>query len=122
MRLTQFCLKLVFHKISWTNAQRQFHPCQKAVKDTLRKLQSVTGLLNFAFAVQVQGIKSLTDLTVGVRKPHYHIRITGDVKQDLHACLNFLSTTMGKACFSLRCSSIQTRCTLNTAVVERRMS
>ena len=32
MRLIRFCLKFVFHKISWRNAQRQFHPCWKAEK------------------------------------------------------------------------------------------
>ena len=68
-------------------------------KTTLRKLQSVIGLLNFACAVVVPGrafLRRLIDLTVGVRKPHYHIRITGEVKQDLHVWLNFLSTYNGK--------------------------
>ena len=62
----------------------------------------VIDLRNFAFAVQVQGrafVRRLIDLTVGVRKPHYHIRITGEVKQDLHVWLNFLSTYNGKSMF-----------------------
>ena len=45
-------------------------------------------------------LRRLIDLTVGVRKPHYHrIRITGEVKQDLHVWLNFLSTYNGKSMF-----------------------
>ena len=71
-------------------------------KTTLRKLQLVIGLLNFACAVVVPGrafLRRLIDLTVGVRKPHYHIRITGEVKQDLHVWLNFLSTYNGKSMF-----------------------
>ena len=71
-------------------------------KTTLLKLQSVIGLLTFACAVVVPGrafLRCLTDLMVGVRKPHYHIRITGEVKQDLHVWLNFLSTYNGKSMF-----------------------
>ena len=61
-------------------------------KTTLRKLQSVIGLLNFACAVVVPGrafLRHLIDLTVGVHQPHYHIRITREVKQDLHVWLTF---------------------------------
>ena len=69
-------------------------------KTTFLKLQSVIGLLNFTCALVVPGrafLRRLTDLTVWVRKPHYHIHIAGEVKQDLHVWLNFLSTYNGKS-------------------------
>ena len=72
-------------------------------KTTLLELQSVIGLLHFACALVVQGrafSRRLIDLTVGARKPHYHIHIEGEVKQNVHAWLNFLSTYNGKSmCF-----------------------
>ena len=71
-------------------------------KSTLLKLQSVIGLLNFTCAFVVPGrafLRRLTDLMVWVRKPRYHIHIAGEVKQDLHVWLNFLSTYNGKSMF-----------------------
>ena len=43
-------------------------------KVTLREIQSLTGLLNFACTVVVPGrafLRRLIDLTIGVRKPHF---------------------------------------------------
>ena len=48
-------------------------------KVTLRELQSLIGLLNFACSVIVPGrafLHRLIDLTVGHSKPHHFIRLT----------------------------------------------
>lgn len=50
---------------------------RKRRKVTLRELQSVIGLLNFTCSVIVPGrafLRRMIDLTVGVRRPHHHIR------------------------------------------------
>ena len=74
-------------------------------KTMLHKLQLVIGLLNCANIPVVVPWRSFLrrpiNLTVGVRKPHYHIHITGKVKQDLHIWLNFLSTYNGNSMFPL---------------------
>ena len=71
-------------------------------KTTLRGLQSIIGLLNFACEVVIPGrpfLRRLIDLTIGVRFPHYHIRLTKSVKEDLDLWLNFLEGHNGRVLF-----------------------
>ena len=52
----------------------------------LKELQSLIGLLNFSCLVVVPArsfLRRLIDLTKGITKPHYHIRISRGAKQDL---------------------------------------
>ena len=63
-------------------------------KFTLKTLQSIIGTLNFACAVVLPGrafLRRLIDLTIGVSKPHYFIRITKEVREDLHMWAEFLA-------------------------------
>ena len=51
-------------------------------KVTLQEIQSLTGLLNFACTVVVPGrafLRRLIDLTIGVQKPHFWIRLSREV-------------------------------------------
>ena len=71
-------------------------------KITLKDLQSIIGTLNFACAVVVPGrafLHRLIDLTIGISKPIYKIRITKSVKEDLIIWRDFLSNFNGKSLF-----------------------
>ncbi|WAR30537.1 hypothetical protein MAR_033079, partial [Mya arenaria] len=63
-------------------------------KVTLKELQSLLGHLNFACKVIKPGrcfLRRLYDLTIGVIKPHHHIRMTSETRADLalwHAYLD----------------------------------
>ena len=53
---------------------------------TLKEIQSLTGMLNFACSVVVPSrafLHRLIDLTVGVHSPHHYIRINNEVKANL---------------------------------------
>ena len=66
----------------------------KRRKVTLREIQSLTGLLNFACNVVVPGrpfLRRLIDLTLGIRIPHFLIRLNREVKEDLKVWQQFLS-------------------------------
>lgn len=69
-------------------------------KKLLRDLQSIIGTLNFACAVVLPSrafLRRLIDLTIGVNKPFYRIRITKAVKQNLNVWLEFLMHFNGKS-------------------------
>ena len=71
-------------------------------KVTLREIQSLVGLLNFACSVIRPGqafLHRLIDLTVGVSMPSHYIRLNKEVKEDLHLWLSFLSNFNGKSFF-----------------------
>ena len=62
-------------------------------KATLRELQSLLGVLNFACSVIVPGrpfLRRIIDLTIGITKPHHHVRLTHETKQDLLVWAHFL--------------------------------
>ena len=64
----------------------------KRRKVTLREIQSLTGLLNFACNVVVPGrpfLRRLIDLTLGIRSPHFLIRLNREVEEDLKVGNNF---------------------------------
>ena len=71
-------------------------------KVTLREIQSLTGLLNFACTVVVPGrafLRRLIDLTIGIRHPHFLIRLTREVKEDLKVWHQFLTGFNGRSFF-----------------------
>lgn len=71
-------------------------------KVTLKEIQSLVGLLNFACSVIRPGrafLRRLIDLTVGVRMPNHYIRLNREVKEDLNLWLSFFSNFNGKSFF-----------------------
>ena len=65
-------------------------------------VQSLLGLLNFACSVVVPGrafLRRLIDLTRGISRPHFFIRLTRNVKNDLRMWQEFLSSFNGKSLF-----------------------
>jgi hypothetical protein len=69
---------------------------------TLKQIQKLTGLLNWACGVIVPGRafqRRLYDLTKGVVKPYYKIRLNQGVKDDLQIWKVFLSDYNGKSFF-----------------------
>ena len=71
-------------------------------KVTLKEIQSLIGLLNFACSVIVPGrafLRRLIDLTRGITKAHHFIRLRHEVKEDLRVWLSFLSSFNGKSFF-----------------------
>ena len=71
-------------------------------KVTLKEIQSLTGLLNFACTVVVPGrafLRRLVGLTEGVWSPYHVIRMTREVKADLAVWQSFLTGFNGKSFF-----------------------
>ena len=71
-------------------------------KVTLKELQSLIGLLNFACSVVTPGrafLRRLIDLTRGISQPHFFIRLNRSVKSHLHVWQTFLSSFNGKSLF-----------------------
>ena len=74
----------------------------KRKRVTLKEVQSLNGLLNFACSVIVPGrafLRRLIDLTIGVRSPKFSIRLTRSVKEDLNVWLSFLAQYNRKSLF-----------------------
>ena len=74
----------------------------KKKKVTLKEMQSLLGLLNFACQVILPGrpfLRRLYDLTIGVTQPYHHIRLRKNCKDDLKVWLEFLSKFNGKYFF-----------------------
>ena len=69
---------------------------------TLRQLQSLIGMLNFACQVVPPGrtfLRRLINLTIGLKKPFHHRRLNSEAKADLKAWQIFLDNFNGKAIF-----------------------
>ena len=67
-------------------------------KVTLRELQSLIGTLSFACKVIVPGrpfLRRLIDLTVGINRPNFHVRLNNEARLDLAAWLIFLESFNG---------------------------
>lgn len=67
-------------------------------KVTLRQLQSLIGMLNFACQAVVPGrafCRRLIDATCNIQKPHYRIRVTNAMREDLQVWVVFLSQYNG---------------------------
>ena len=78
------------------------HQFYKRRTVTLRELQSLIGLLNFACSVVVPGrafLRRLIDLTIGITKAHHHIRLTRTARADIKLWLTFLDNFNGRAFF-----------------------
>ena len=74
----------------------------KKKKATLRELQSLTGVLNFACSVVVPGpcfLKRLVDLTIGLKRPGHFVRVSKEVKADLFTWQQFFQEYNGKSFF-----------------------
>ena len=77
----------------------QFH---KRRTVTLRELQSLIGLLNFACSVVVPGsafLRRLIDLTKGIKNTYHHIRLNKDARHDIKLWLTFSDNFNGRAFF-----------------------
>lgn len=71
-------------------------------KVTLKEIQSLNGLLNFACSVVRPGrafLRRLIDLTIGIKSQHHFIRLNKEIKKDLNLWLSFLSNFNGKSFF-----------------------
>ena len=89
--------------------QEKLHKCIELIttfrrrkKITLKEIQSLIGLLNFACSVVVPGrafLRRLIDLTHGIRLPHHLIRLNRESKEDLTVWLSFLNTYNGRSIF-----------------------
>ena len=89
--------------------QEKLDKCQTLIsafltrrKVSLQEIQSLTGLLNFACSVVVPGrafLRRLIDLTIGVRHPHFQIRLSREVKAVLNVWQKFLSGFNGRSFF-----------------------
>ena len=69
---------------------------------TLHKLQSLTGMLNFACQVIEPGrafSRRLYNLAIGLSQPYHHVKITKEVKQDLLVWDSFLTNYNGRTFF-----------------------
>ena len=78
--------------------RRNYRGIVKTLKVTLRELQSLIGLLNFATSVITPGtafLRRFYHLTQGVTSPHHFIRLRSEVKADLRVWLTFLSSFNG---------------------------
>lgn len=76
--------------------------CLGLKKITLRELQSLIGMLNFACQVIVPGrafCRRLIDATCNVHKPYHKIRVTQSMKEDIRTWLRFLDTFNGTTVF-----------------------
>ena len=71
-------------------------------KVTLRDIQSLKGMLNFACAVVVPGRafwRRLIDLTLGLKSPTHFVRITHEVRSDLSVWQTFLASFNSRSFF-----------------------
>lgn len=83
--------------------------CKAAIQETLsrkkvslRQLQSLIGLLNFACKVVTPGrvfLRRLINLTIGVKKPHHMIRVNQGARQDLAIWQTFFGSFNGTSVF-----------------------
>jgi hypothetical protein len=80
-------------------ARDQLIQLKRSKKTTLRKLQSIIGLLNFACQVIVPGrpfLRRMITLTCGLSKPHHHVRLNKEAHADIDAWLCFINAFNGR--------------------------
>jgi hypothetical protein len=66
---------------------------------TLREMQSLIGLLNFACCVVLPGrtfLRRRIDLIRGVTQPHHHIKVSKESRLDIQACFHFIQHFNGE--------------------------
>ena len=69
---------------------------------TLKEVQSLTGLLNFACSVILPGrafLRRLIDVTIGIQSPFHFIRLKKEMKADLRVWQECLDEYNGKPFF-----------------------
>ena len=69
---------------------------------TLKELQSLLGLLNFACGVVIPGrafLRRLFDLVIGHTSPHYRITLNSEARSDLKMWYSFIKDYNCKSCF-----------------------
>ena len=74
-------------------------------KITLKEMQSLLGLLNFACKVVSPGrafCRRLINATMGIKKPHHKLRVSKNMKADLNVWLSFLNKYNGVTLISRR--------------------
>ena len=75
---------------------------QRKKKVTMKELQSIIGLLNFACSVIIPDRvfpRRLINLTIGIKKPYHFIRLNTEVKKDLRIWQTFLDSFNGRSFF-----------------------
>ncbi|XP_062568785.1 uncharacterized protein LOC134230935 [Saccostrea cucullata] len=78
--------------------QENINTVLQAKKVTLKQMQTLLGLLNFACRVVAQGrafCRRLINSTIGIKKHHHKIRITQNIKLDLLVWKTFLKDYNG---------------------------
>lgn len=84
---------------------------------TLREMQSLIGLLNFACCVVLPGrpfLRRLIDLTRGVAQHHHHIKLSKESCLDIQAWFHFIQHFNGKDQFLEQIWSTSTKMYLYT--------
>jgi hypothetical protein len=85
-----------------TKISDQLNSFKRRKKVTLRELQSLIGLLNFACSVVVPGrtfLRRLINLTCGITNPKFYIRLNKAARADLDTWALFISQFNGKSVF-----------------------
>lgn len=94
------CARLPLKKVTKCNALIVAILERRSI--TLRELQSIIGLLNFACSVIQPGrcfLRRLIDLTIGKKSPNYWINLNVEVKRDLNMWSVFLESYNGVTFF-----------------------
>ncbi|XP_071150453.1 uncharacterized protein [Mytilus edulis] len=97
---TQMVARLPMEKIEKILQLLSKYKCKRSI--SLRELQSLLGLLNFACGVTIPGrafLRRLFDLTIGHTSPHYRINLNSDARLDLKLWYSFIENYNGKSCF-----------------------
>lgn len=82
--------------------QDKLHLFKKFKKVTLKDMQSIIGLLNFACSVVVPGrtfLRRLINLTCGLTNPKFYIRLNKESRADLETWAMFIDHYNGKSVF-----------------------
>ena len=81
-----------------TNLKQTLQLFLHSKKVTLRQLQSLIGLLNFACQVIAPGrafCRRLIDATCNIRKPHHRVRVSCNMREDIKVWTSFLEQYNG---------------------------
>ena len=76
--------------------------CFQKRKKTLRTMQSLIGVLQFACRAIIPGrpfCRRLISATCGILNPYHHIRVTQNIKKDLEMWLSFFKQFNGISVF-----------------------
>lgn len=94
----EMSIRLPIDKVE--KCKEEINQCLSKQKVSLKEIQSLIGLLNFACGAVVPGrtfLRRLISLTIGKINPRHKIRITQESKKDLRVWLAFLENFNGKS-------------------------